>query len=102
MTEGGGVTQHGQPRQCLWKLLPRILEEAANVMEPQSTPRSTGGLLVSAAAEADYSTVSHALLAKQVLLLATFPSENRVVLPLLTWHEQLELISGLFVGDDRK
>ena len=75
--------------------LPRILEEAGSVVEPQLTPRSTGSLLVSAAAEAEPSSSSHAMLANQVPPLATFSGEDRDGVTFADWHEQLELIAGL-------
>ena len=50
---------------------------------------------MSAAAEAEPSIVSHALLGNQVPLLATFFSEGRDGVIFADWYEQLELIAGL-------
>ena len=79
--EGGDATR--TPTQTPAEALPRILEEAGSVVEPQSTPRSTGSLLVSAAAEAEPS-ISHALLANQVPTLANFLVRIEMVSLLLT------------------
>ena len=47
----------------------RLTAEVVRVTEPESTPRSTGSSLVSAAAGTEPSIVSHAMLAQKNCLL---------------------------------
>ena len=94
--------QHERLRKYQQKqLYPGRLEEAGNAVEPQSTPRSAGSLLVSAAAEPEPNTVGQAMLANQVPLLTTFSGEGRDGVTYSDWHEQLKLIAGLCGWSDR-
>ena len=94
--------QHERLRKYQQKqLYPGRLEEAGSAVEPQSTPRSAGTLLVSAAAEAEPNTVSQAMLANQVPPLATFSGEGRDGVTFSDWHEQSDLIAGQCGWSDR-
>ena len=78
--EGQGEPQAGISLVRPRKHLRKSLVEAASATEPTelgSTPRSTGSSLVSAAAEAEGSIASHAMLANQVPPLATYSGEDR-------------------------
>ena len=64
--------------------------------EPETTPRSTGSSLVSAAAVTEPSIVAgHAMLANQVPPLAAFSGEEKDGITFGDWHEQFELVAGL-------
>ena len=74
----------------------RSAVEVVRATEPESTPRSTGSSLVSAAAGTEPSIVAgHAMLANQVPPLAAFSGEEKDGITFGDWHEQFELVAGL-------
>ena len=74
----------------------RSVAEVVSATEPETTPRSTGSSLVSAAAGTEPSIVAgHAMLANQVPPLAAFSGEEKDGITFGDWHEQFELVAGL-------